>query len=125
MRAEKKLEFKTKSNDSFCEVAAATAVKRNQICKVVWHKMLRRVDFYNPILLLVWIGNYLKEILIENGFIEKMRTTRGKKKLPWTFFHNFRFSWKYDLISLTLNQWQPCISQFRDITKRIILQKFS
>ena len=40
-------------------------------------------------------------------------------------FHNSLYSQKYDLIRLTPNHWQPCILQFYDVAKRIILQKFS
>ena len=41
-----------------------------------------------------------------------------------TFLENSRYSIKYD-IRITQYHWQPCISQFCDITKGIILQKFS
>ena len=44
--------------------------------------------------------------------------------MPQTFFHNSPYSQKYDLICFTPYLWQPCISQFCDITKGIILQKF-
>ena len=54
-----------------------------------------------------------------------MKTTRGNKKLPQTFFQNFFYLGKYDLILLTSYHWQTCISQFWNITKGIlILQKF-
>ena len=39
-------------------------------------------------------------------------------------FHNFLYSRKYDLIRLTPYDQQRCISQFCDITKGKILQKF-
>ena len=40
-----------------------------------------------------------------------------------TFFLNFLYLQKYDLFRLTY--WQPCISQFCNIAKGIILLKFS
>ena len=43
--------------------------------------------------------------------------------MPQTFFYNFLFLQTYDLIRLTPHHWQPCISQFCDITKGIVLQK--
>ena len=47
--------------------------------------------------------------------------------MPQTFFHNYPYSQKYDLIRLTPYHWQPCISQFRDITKclQVPVAKFS
>ena len=39
-------------------------------------------------------------------------------------FYNFLYLLKHDLTRLTAYHWQPCISQFCDITKGIILQKF-
>ena len=65
-----------------------------------------------------------KEILLENGFIEEMRATWGNKVVPQIFSHNFLNLRKYDLIHLTPYYWKPCILQFCDITKDIILQKF-
>ena len=44
--------------------------------------------------------------------------------MPQTFFHNFLYLQKYDLIRLTPYHWQPYILRFCDITKGIILQKF-
>ena len=41
------------------------------------------------------------------------------------FFLNFLYWRKYDLIRLTPYHWQPCILQFCDIKKAVILQKFS
>ena len=58
----------------------------------------------------------LKEILLETGFIEEMRTTWANKQVPQPFFLNFLYSQKYDLIRLTPYHWQPCISHFCDIT---------
>ena len=37
--------------------------------------------------------------------------------MPQTFFLNFPYLRKYDLIRLILYLWQPCISQFCDITQ--------
>ena len=37
--------------------------------------------------------------------------------MPQTFFLNFFYSQKDDLIRLTTYHWQPCILQFCDITK--------
>ena len=37
--------------------------------------------------------------------------------------YNSLYLRKYDLIPLTSYHWQPCISQFRGITKGIDLQK--
>ena len=37
--------------------------------------------------------------------------------MPQTFFPQFPYSRKYDLICLTPYHWQPCISQFCGITK--------
>ena len=67
---------------------------------------------------------FIKEILLEIGFIDKMRTTWGNKEAPHTFFHNFLCLRKYDLIGLIRYHWQSCISKFCGITKGIILQKF-
>ena len=44
----------------------------------------------------------LKEILLEIGFVEEMRTTWGNEEVPQTFSHNFPYSRKYLLIHLTL-----------------------
>ena len=41
---------------------------------------------------------FVKEILLEMGFIEEMRTIWGDKEVPETFFHNFLYLRKYDLI---------------------------
>ena len=44
----------------------------------------------------------VKEILLEIGIIEEMKTTYGPdKEVPHIFFHNSPFSRKYNLISLT------------------------
>ena len=56
--------------------------------------------------------NLIKETLLGVIFIEEMRITCGYKEVPQTFFHNAPYSQKYDLIRLTPNHWQPCISQF-------------
>ena len=72
-----------------------------------------------------WIYQPLKEILLEIGFIVEMRSTWRNKEVPRTFFHQFRYSRTYDLIRLTPYHWQPCISQFRDISNSITLQKLS
>ena len=45
-------------------------------------------------------------------------------EVPKPFFNNFLYLRKYDLICLPPYHWQPCISQFCDITKGIILQNF-
>ena len=42
-----------------------------------------------------------KEVLLEIGFIEEIRTTCGNKEMPQTFFHNCSYSRKYVLIRLT------------------------
>ena len=63
----------------------------------------------------LWNCNYrifVKEILLEIGFIEEMRTIRGNKEVPQTFFHNFFYFRKYDLIRLTPCYCQPCIRNF-------------
>ena len=66
------------------------------------------------------MNEVLKEILLEIGIIEEMETTLGDKEMPQTFFHNFPYSQKYDLICLTSHHWQPCISQFCDISQRVL-----
>ena len=48
----------------------------------------------------------IKEILLEIGLIEEMRTTWGNKKVPHTFFHNFPYLQKCDIICLTPFYWQ-------------------
>ena len=60
------------------------------------------------------------KILLEIGFIEEMRTTRGNKEVPQTFFHISHSSRKIILIRLTPYHWQPCISQFCDISKGLL-----
>ena len=69
----------------------------------------------------------LKEILLEIGFIKEIRTTVLEViKVPQTFFHNFTYSQKYDLVHLTPYHRQPCILQFCYITKGVpVLAKFS
>ena len=68
---------------------------------------------------------FLLEILLEISFIEEMRTTWGNKEVPLIVLRTFLYSRKCDLVRLTADHWQLCISQFYDITKGIILQKFS
>ena len=68
----------------------------------------------------LFIALRFKEILLKIGFIEELRTTRGNKELPQTFFHYSPYSQKYVLIRLTLYHWQPCILQFCDITKGVL-----
>ena len=60
---------------------------------------------------------HLKKILFKIGFIEETRITLDNQEVPQTFFYNSHYSWKYDVIRLTPYHWQPCISQFGDITK--------
>ena len=67
---------------------------------------------------------FFKEILLEIGFIEEMRTIWGNKEVPQTFFHNFLYLRKYDLISFDFVPLSTLHSQFCDFTKGIILQKF-
>ena len=69
-------------------------------------------------LLKVYIISILfhKQIMLESGFIEEMRTTLGNKEAIQTFFHNSPYSQKYDLIRLTMYHWQPCL-QFCGIIK--------
>ena len=43
----------------------------------------------------------IKEILLEIGFIEEIRTTWGNEEVPQNFFHNSLYSRKYDLIRMT------------------------
>ena len=45
-------------------------------------------------------GLVVKEVLLDIGFIEEMRTTRSKKEVPQTFFHNSLYFREYDLIRL-------------------------
>ena len=52
---------------------------------------------------------FVEEILLEIGFVEEMRTIWGNKKVPQTFFHNFLYLRKYDLIRLTPYDCKPCI----------------
>ena len=40
--------------------------------------------------------------------------------MPETFFQNFPYSGKCDLIPLTPHYWQPCVSQFCDVTKSLL-----
>ena len=51
-------------------------------------------------------------MLLEIGFIEEMRTIWGKKEVPQSFFRNFLYLRKYDLIRLTPNYRQSCIRNF-------------
>ena len=62
----------------------------------------------------------LKEILLEIGFVEEMRSTWGNKEVPQTFSPNTPYSRKYVLICCTPRHWQPCVSQFCDITKGVL-----
>ena len=55
---------------------------------------------------------FLKKILLEIGFIEEITTIKGNKEVPQTFFHNFFYLQKYDLIRLTPYHFQPCICNF-------------
>ena len=52
---------------------------------------------------------FVKKILLEIGFIEETRTTWGNKKVPQTFFQNFLYLQKNNLIHLTPNHWQLLI----------------
>ena len=52
--------------------------------------------------------------------IEEVRTTWSNKEMPRTFFQNLPYLRNYVLIRLTLYHWQPCISQFCDITKGVL-----
>ena len=61
-----------------------------------------------------------KEIPLEIGFIEKIRTTWGNKEVPQIFLHNSLYLQKYDLIRLTLYHWQPFVSQYCDTTKGLL-----
>ena len=68
---------------------------------------------------------FVKEILLEIGFIQEMRTTWGNKEAPQTFSHNFISLQKHNLIRLTPYHCQPCLhTHFCDITKGKISQKF-
>ena len=61
------------------------------------------------------MGCAIKEIYTaRNRFYstEEMKTTRSSREVPQTFFQNFLYLQKYDLIHLALNRWQPCIFQF-------------
>ena len=49
-----------------------------------------------------------------------MRTTTGNKEVPLTFFYNSPCSRKYVLIRLAPYPKQHSISQFCDITKRLL-----
>ena len=64
--------------------------------------------------------NFLKEIQLEIGLIEEMRTIWENKEVPQTFFQNPLHSQKYVLHCLTPYHWQFCISQFCDITKGLL-----
>ena len=50
-------------------------------------------------------------------FIKEMRTTWDNKEVPQTFCHSYPNSRKYNLIRLTLCDWQTWFSQFFDTTK--------
>ena len=52
-----------------------------------------------------------KEILLNIGFIENMRITRGNKEVPQTFFHSFIYLRKYrfnpfDSVSLATKHFE-------------------
>ena len=68
-------------------------------------------------------GLVVKEVLLEIGFIEEMRTIWSNKEVPQTFFHNSLYFRESDLTRLIPYHWQPCILQLCDITKDIISQK--
>ena len=55
---------------------------------------------------------YVKEILLEIGFIEEMRTIQVNTEVPHTFFYNFLDLRKCGLIRLTPYHFQPCIRNF-------------
>ena len=57
---------------------------------------------------------FVKEILLEN---EEKRTIWGNRELPQTFFHDFLYLRKYDLIRLTPYHCQPCIRNFVTLQK--------
>ena len=69
----------------------------------------------------------LTQILLEIGFTDEIRTTSKNKEVPQTFFHNSSHSQKkkrfnpFDSVSYR----QPCISQFCNFKRGIILHKFS
>ena len=60
---------------------------------------------------------FVKEILLEIDFIKEMRTIWGNKEVPQTFFHNFLYLRKYDVIRLTTHDCQPCIRNFVTLQK--------
>ena len=43
----------------------------------------------------------IKEILLEIGFIEEMRSTKGNQEVPLIFFHNSPYSQRFGLIRFT------------------------
>ena len=51
-------------------------------------------------------------MLLEISFAKEMRTILGNKEVPQTFFRNFLYLRKYDLIRLTPYHCQPCIRNF-------------
>ena len=55
---------------------------------------------------------FFKEILLEIGFIEEMRTIQVNTEVPHTFFYNFLDLRKCGLIRLTPYHFQPCIRNF-------------
>ena len=65
----------------------------------------------------------LKKYCLKSALLKKLELLEIIE-MPQTLFHNFLYSRKYDLIRLTPYHWQPCILQFCDIKKGIILQKF-
>ena len=60
---------------------------------------------------------FVWEILLKIGFIEEMRTIWGNKEVPQTFFQNFLYLRKYDLIRLTPYHCQPRIRNFVTLQK--------
>ena len=55
-------------------------------------------------------------MLLEIGFIEEMKTTRGNKEVPQTF-SQFPFFAKIQFNPFDFVHWQASISPFCDITK--------
>ena len=60
--------------------------------------------FYSP--------KCLREILLEIGFNDEMRTTQGNKEMRQTFFHNSLYSLKYDLICRLRTTGNPAFRNF-------------
>ena len=65
-----------------------------------------------------WQSLAMTEIYCSKSvLLKKWELLEVIKRCSKPFFHNFLYSQKYDLIRLTPYHWQPCISQFCDITK--------